>query len=216
MDGFTGLNIEKSKQQIDEFGEKAKAAYDYIHTMIINFFDELRNNWGSPDAVDFSVKYTKSLDTLEREYKYSVRNVITGAINAGEILCKANGVSNSGFSDCGSEGFIGGEPLSILSTHLNSTVDGVTGMYVERVSGICAIFAKEKKVEAISLIEAIPTQIDFYSADGSLMSAYKTGIESFVSQFSDEFDSMLSEIKDNVDNVGITLLNVTEEAEKLL
>ena len=219
MDGFTGLDIEKSKQQIINFKDIAVSSEKFITTFITEFFDELSQKWASPNAVVFSTKYTNELSTLVQELRTSIGHVINGALEAGDTLCRANGVNYS-FNNIvnvtlsGLYGYsLGSGTIANAPTFRNcrESLNNVTGMAVENVKLIRDILVA-KKQEGIAKLESIPTEISFYSADGSLMSAYKTGIDTFVSRINEELDSIVTDLNSYIEKETNNIVLAKEQA----
>ena len=210
MDGFTGLDIEKSKQQIDEFVTLAEKADAFIGNMLGDFFGILNQKWASPNAVECTTKYTNSFYEFGKNFQTTYIHVMGGAVDAGNTLCRANGVETC-FEVYGNDLGTGesGPGWDLYTCEEN--INGLTGMAVENVR-IARDTLVSQKDKAVSMLEAIPTQIEFYSTDGSLMNAYKTGIDSFVSQFSETFDSLVTEINGYIETEENNILLAKEQA----
>lgn len=198
MDGFTGLNIDGAHAQLQNFSDLGKTTFDKMVGAIENFINGVKERWASPNARSFSMDFSEKWLAIIEKYKASYYQAISGCNNAGSALARANGAAwsnvDSAYLDEGTDVY------NLFVEDLN----GMTGMATELVKVYRDLFKYEMD-NAINTLSNVPRTIDFYSTDGSLLSAYSTGIdklqEDINTSFAETFTQISSYIDTEVENI---------------
>ena len=201
MDGFTGLNIEQARSQIENFAETGFAVWLSLAYTSGEFMGELSKKWASPNAVAFSSDFNIKMTALLSELSTQVIKKVDGSNDAGRILARVNGAN---WNDAGGSYTSLMKQDANLNTSCKENLNGVTGMDTENVKLLKDIF-KARIDKILESLTAMPRAIEFYSTDGTLMSAYSTGIdeiETKVRELCDETNSSISSyIETEVNNI---------------
>ena len=173
-DGFTGINVTAARSQLETLNEMAYEAYNKIYNGVNNFLEESLKKWGSPNAVNFSDTLKKSYSDFLMNFANEVYNSISSINSSAQTLAKNNGASWSDVDctlrrDCS------------FNIGLQSSVDGIVGMAVDQMR-ILRDVLKSSIDQGMEMISYLPKSISFYSADGSLLEAYSTGIDELIEE----------------------------------
>ena len=219
MDDFTGLDIGKAKSEILNFKESALNAEKTITSSLKVFFNELSKKWASPNAVDFTSEYTTKFANEVQNLRTSIFHVINGAIDAGNILARANGANFLSAIDSLAQALYGISPgqeaYAPEFAKCRETLNGATGMAVENVKIIRDVFI-QKIMGGMDELSAVPKTISFYSTDGSLMNSYQTGIDTIISNFSNELVSIKESLNNFIETEANNIILAKQQATDTL
>ncbi len=215
MDNFTGLDVEKAKREILYFQESALNAEKTITTALEEFFTQLSKKWASPNAANFSKEYTAKFASEIQFLRTSIYHVINGAVDAGNILARANGTSFLNVLEVLGQVLLSIKPGENASApefaKCSVELNGAVGMAVENVKIIRDNFIK-KITTGMDELNAVPRSISFFSTDGSLMNSYKTGIDTFISNFSTELEAVKNALNNLIDVETDNIILAKEQA----
>ena len=206
MDGFTGLDIGKARSQLQNFNDMAYDGFYKIYNAAQTFLQEIGKNWASPNAVSFSNDFSSKFSSILSDFQTKVYHAINGCNAAGRALANANGASWSDVSctlssDCS------------FGAGCSETLNGATGMVVDNVK----TFRDELKANIESGVETVsfmPRAIDFYSTDGSLVSAYSTGIDKIAEAIKSACDEEYNIISGYIDTETNNIMIAKNSAEE--
>lgn len=197
MDNFTGLDAASAHNQLQNFNDMAYEAYNQIYNSVSFFLQDLSKNWASPNAVAFSNGFNEKFTNILSDFSYNIYYAINGCNAAGRALASANGASWSDVTctlshDC------------YFDAKCSETLNGLTGMDIVSVK-ICRETLKSNLDNGIDTILYMPRSIDFFSTDGSLVSAFSTEIDKVADSIKTACDEEYNLISDYIN----------EETEKI-
>ena len=88
-------------------------------------------------------------------------------------------------------------------------------MAVENVKIIRDVFI-QKIMGGMDELSAVPKTISFYSTDGSLMNSYQTGIDTIISNFSNELVSIKESLNNFIETEANNIILAKQQATDTL
>ena len=223
MNGVTGFNPSKVKKDIADFALEAGNTCADIDDAFGEFFFQLSNFWASPKAVEFSNAFTPRIESLVNEMSEAINAIVRGAINAYNYVASAHG-SNSHINDIdtlvddmygsarggyGTRGAAG-----IMYASLKESKDGLVGMNIAAVRDVIMPTFFNTIDDVINKLEALPTSIALYDADGEQQQAYESNVRGFIQKFhelnSSMGDSLSEALATETNNILIAKQKSTE------
>ena len=191
MDGFTGLNVDRARYDIENFYLRAEMAYKSCVECFIDFFHYLEEYWASPVAKEVTTPMHRQAGDFLLKFYDEKNSIVEKAVAAASTLAAANGVSVA-FEPVGyGSGYGGKSILQDVFPCDESKGDGVVGMNVEAVNALLKTF-ESRALYASYDIEEVPEGIALYDPDGNLLRTYNSNIKKMREEFETLYESIVS------------------------
>ena len=215
-DGFTGINPETAKRNIEDFVKQASAAGAYLCYAYVDLFDKLESNWFSQNALEFSNTVNSLVGDAFNDYKTYIKNIYNGAIEAYNYVAASNGLptngdsSNSTFSSLESSmDYFNSMALKDVSS------DGITGMNINNVRTAKDEFLGISK-EGENRLEQISSGIALYDDDNAQQEAFKSTIKAFAAKMAGINHGVVTAIEHQIDSEASKLEAAASESASAL
>jgi len=213
MDGITGIDRDRAKNDIMKFDADAAHALVVCHDTLDSFFSVLANRWASTNAKTFTEGVEKEEENIFNSYWNELERIISGAYEAANILLRSLGEvplnEERNFQDY---------MFILFPFHLftcKEEINGKVGMDTESVRTALATL-KTKYNSAIDCIDDLPTGISFYDPDGELVDTYNSGLKSFKQKFKDVFDEVIKKMDEYITTETENIELAKEQAQDSL
>ena len=212
MDGFTGLNIERARQEIENFYNQGFDVYFEILHTTQDLYNVLVKKWASPKAHEFDMKYHDDLATTINDFKLAIEHIASGAVGAANALATVNGE----YFSCNVKELVpDGSHDGIFLPSLLNEYNGAVGMATENVRIARDVYSLKMK-QNLQLLNNLPKNISFYSADDSLITTYNTSIDHYQKYFSDKLDEIVADLNANLEAEENNIRLAKNEAQSIL
>lgn len=212
--GFTGLDIQKSRKQIEKFSESGIKAYKEIVQAAYDFSSGLSEKWASPKAVEFSETFREKMSGIQNDFMTILEHRIHGANDAGKTIAKAHGASWTDVEDNLHSLYVdiyGNAAYVVCKEELN----GTTGMAVDNVKILRDTF-KTAMDKGLTTLDSVPKAIEFYDSNGSLLNSYGTGIEKLQREIREAVFLAYKDISNYIDTETDNILLAQQAANDIL
>ncbi len=209
--GFEGIDRERAQRDIEGFGQATYDIYKKLENACTNFFSDLKNKWGSPKAVEYTLPYSHRLEELVSQLAIEAGHIYHGAYDAANVLLKAHG----------EEPFVDNyelfpDSLYTVSFEVCDTdVNGLTGMDKAGVKVILNTFTTIIH-SVIEDLAALPTGISFYDSEGVLVETYDRNLFYLQREISMWTNTLITKINESIDEEIDNILLAKEEAQDIM
>lgn len=226
MDGFTGFNPQMARGSILETYDDLRVVYTLMGNITSDFFKELSENWASPRAVEFGVKYGKVMNDLLEELLTYRASFAQKAIDAYNNYASVNGAPTfydnigggiayiSDFVESGGDlvSYTKGVDFNQVSGFFKEELNGVVGINVKNATDVVTDLANfgnniltGNGSYGMTGLNQIDLSIAFYDPSGEVAANYKSMLESLINKIDESYNSMVSDIRTaietEVDNI---------------
>ena len=213
MDGFTGLDVERAKADIQRFRIHCGDVVSSFNNSIFDLSHVLSKKWASSVAVEFSDKYNRKLSELFNEFRTTYLHIESGAVEAAGILANANGLDFSYHDETVGTGERREVGSNVFVCYEN--IDGVVGMDTESVKLALDVFKTQYK-SALEELNEIPDGIAFYDPNGQMVGGYNRNVSEFRVKFSELFDEIAKSLEGYIATETDNILLAKEQATQAM
>ena len=169
IEGMTGLNPVKSKQEIEELNTMLSGIQKTFVSNTQDFLSNLREVWYSPRAKEFSQSMGASLNEVDEEIKKNATSIIEDACGAFNDLAVSHGVMKIDVAP-------GEFTIEEYPNCEEQDFSGNVGMKAEKVKEATDEYLQNlDKINQI--LQEMPRTISFYDEGGSIADSYTSRIE---------------------------------------
>ena len=212
-EGFTGLNIDRAIQDLENFRTTCgDAGYD-IYWSFTPFFRALREKWASPIAKEYTSKAIPEYINLINEYTTTYRHILSGAAYAATYLASAHGVSYGKAFDQFERGMTESDYAPDDELPCEDNLDGLVGMATEVVKSILETFKNRMKA-ALNKFDNIPDGIAFYDPNGELLQIYNKNVNEFKIKFEEMFNKIVTAMTGYIETETENILLAKERSQE--
>ena len=208
MDGFTGINEGAIHAEIKAYQHAVDEAEYYLSTAMKNFMGTLKTKWASPEAAEKSSKWIATAEqnnaNLHNDAAVTVDKVEDVATNI------ANAVGGTYTRMCRDMQMNAAKDTwEIAVTPCSEEINGSIAMDVESVRVILTTF-NEEMTNAISKIEAIPTSLSVYDANGNIKASFSNKVNEIKESIKEATTTINTEIDESINNF---MTNIKQAAD---
>ena len=208
MDGFTGINESAIHAEIQAYKSAVNVAAIKLTAAMKNFMGTLNTKWASPEAAEKSSKW---IATAEQN-RSNLHNDTAVTIDKVEDIATniANAVGGTYTRMCIDMQM--NDPKytsSIDATPCSEEINGSIAMDVESVRVILTTF-NEEMTNAISKIEAIPTSLSVYDANGNIKASFSNKVNEIKESIKEATTTINTEIDESINNF---MTNIKQAAD---
>ena len=218
MDGFTGLDVQRAKNDIMNFYNSCHEAHDYVFRALDELGDVLHKKWASPIAQEFVRKYNSEYTNIIIEYYDTYEHILSGANDAARALAKSNGIDFNADMEILSY-IIPGRKSETDDFQrpftCSSDINGAVGMDVEGVRLALDTFKTYHK-GLPELFDNIPEGIAFYDPNGEMIGSYNRIVKGFKEKFLTLFDEIESDLTGYLETETDNILLAKEQATQAM
>lgn len=204
-DGWTGLNVEAVKEQIQTFRNEAFRAYSNFKSAFELFNDSLYRTWASPKAVDFN-SYIINL-AYENIICLSCNDVLQAACAAASFMARYNG-DNTTFTY--EELVEDIEPVRLLDNK-----EGITGMNIPLAKMALSSFTDSVK-SVLNELRDLPVNFALYDPAGELKTQYQALVKDAISHIEFLVEGATKDLNAAFDEESMNITMGKQQAEQVL
>ncbi len=224
-DGWTGLNIEAVKKELDDFEQKMYEIASNYQSAYDLFEDELKKLWASPRAVDFNTNLLH-LERYGRKIKYDCDDVLRSASNAAKIMAQHNGATFDydyhGYKTIGEREAETGQKINVGYVTwdesfgpLKQSINGVEGMNIPLVKYSLDCFQGSAQA-VINDLNALPINFSLIDPNGELVSLYRSIVTKRASELQEEINDAVATVSAALEEETLQVRLGKEQAEQTL
>lgn len=204
MNGFYGLNPEQAVQNINQFWESISAVALDFNKAGMKLFDDLRDGWFSPQASEFSGRFSpelyKNTFALVTTKGAQIANAAVAAYNA---MAEANGlppISNqySEASDSGDFGYLS-----------RADERGAVGI-LANLNEIVNQYSTDA-TNCLNALDNVPLEFSVFDPAGNIVASYQQNVANIKKVVNSTVEAMVNELQNKADE---TVGRVTTAAQK--
>ncbi len=206
-DGWTGINLDAVKSQLDNFKSVMDEIANNYQTAFSLFNEELYRTWASEKAIAYNA-HIKNLATLGLDIGRCAWDVLYSASRAADFMAQHNGASFS--YDVGTRPSGEGD-----AKMLEDVKDGITGMNVVLAKMSVDAF-KESTTSLIERLIEVPTDFSLLDPDGTLQTEYKRMVNQLILLISNAVSSAVNDAKAAFETEELNVMLGKQQAESQL
>lgn len=213
MEGWTGLDRQKTMDDIMLFATKSEAVVNSFLKASIYLFHELFSVWASPNAVDFSNSFKYKYNNLMNTMQSEIVRVISDAERAYNYMAQAEGLPGIyGIEDGYRQNIFAGIDMESLNFTLLDNRDNITGMNINVVIHNIIPNYNAMMSSTINSINDIPISIALYDDENGQQHSFWSNVTILRYYLQEICDSILKEVNFAAENEVDTLLLAKNQA----
>lgn len=203
-----------AKGEIEIFSEQGINACSKLDQTFNSFWDDISNCWNSKKFDDFQSNYKDECASITISLANKINALQNNLITSYNSYAKANGESciedesrdyvlkNTDYNNA---------PVTAV-THSNN----LTGMNIDMVMNTILPNFEKGIIEAISILEELPTSISIFDVSGNLRKTFSTHITSMTDEVRELVTNMKNSIKEAVETEVNTIELAKNEAQEAM
>ena len=223
-DGWTGLNIEAVKKELDDFEQKMTEISTMMDDAWTLFSDELHRMWASPKAVEFN-KQLHKLDYYEYKITLDRDDILLSASNAAKVMAQHNGAT----FDYEYHGYHTNGELDAMGYHstcvacagnpfpweLQESRNGVQGMNIPMVKYSLNCF-RDSANNVVSMLNELPMNFSLIDPEGELVAIYRSIVSKTASDLQEAINTAVATVSAALEEETLQVRLGKEQAEQTL
>ena len=213
--GWTGLDPEMPKDNIQNFYDECMTWISDYRTKNDEFMEQLSYLWASENAVKESKNLVNMVGNFYESFLNKCHEICLNATRAYNIVAVAHGVSgiSEGFADFHRNGII---PQAFSMGGMTDNINGRVGINTTMVKDILLPNFKTSFNALASRLDSLPSSIALYDDENGQQHAFVTGISQFEKEFNDLLGGIWAKIEQALENKVDNALLAKEKATQVL